>query len=84
MVKLDQVAKLAGLGAYGAIAGMSAAYAAFIMFTAPTAGSGLDMTNSLVTWISVGGVLIALIAGHITIARQLLRLSQGLDKKHPL
>jgi hypothetical protein len=84
MVKLEQVARLAGLGAYGAIAGMSASYVAFIVFTAPTTGSGLDMTSSVVTWISVGGVLLALIAAHIAIAKQLLRLGQGLDKKHPL
>lgn len=84
MLKLDQIARLAGLGAYGAIAGMSAAYVGFIVLTAPTRGAGLDMTNTLVSWISVGGVLLALIAAHVAIGKQLLRLSQGLDKKHPL
>ena len=81
---LAKIARLAGLGAYGAIAGMSAGYGFFIMLTAPSRTGGMDTTNAIVAWIGVGGVLLALIAVHIVLAKQLIRLGQGLDKKHPL
>lgn len=84
MIQLHQIARLAGFGAFGAIGGMSAGYGLFILLTRPTATSGMDLTSSLVTWIAVGGVLLALIAVHVVLAKQLLRLGQGLDKKHPL
>lgn len=84
MLKLNQIARLAGLGAFGAIGGMGAGFGGFILLTAPTRGAGLDMTNTLVSWISVGGVVLALIVAHVVLAKQLLRLGQGLDKKHPL
>jgi hypothetical protein len=81
---LAKIARLAGLGAYGAIAGMSAGYGLFVNLTMPTRTTGIDMTNALVAWIGVGGVLLALIALHMVLAKQLLRLGQGLDKRHPL
>lgn len=84
MLKLDTIARLAGLGAFGAIGGMCLAYLGFILFTSPGRSSGMDMTLTLVTWISIGGVLVALIAAHVAIGKQLLRLGKGLDKKHPL
>jgi len=84
MLKLDQIAKLAALGAFGAIGGMVLAFGGLVLLTAPGRTGGMDPTGAAVTWIAVGGVVIALIAVHLVIARQLVRLSQGLDKKHPL
>jgi len=84
MLKLDQIWKYAGLGAFGAIGGFSAAYLGFLWLSAPTRTGGIDRISSAVSWIAIGGVLLALIAVHVVIGKQLLLLSKGLDKKHPL
>ena len=76
-------AKLAGLGAFGACAGLLALYAGLVILTLPTATSGIDATNALVTWISLAGVIAALIVVHVVIGKQLMRLAEG-DVKHPL
>lgn len=72
-----KIAKLVGLGAFGACAGFIAlfAYVAYISRKTPTGGMMLAL--SVVTWISVGLVVLALIAVHIIIGRQLLLLSEG-------
>jgi hypothetical protein len=84
MPKFEVILKLLGMGAFGALGGLSAAYGGFVMLTAPSRASGIDSTNAAVGWIAVGGVLLALMVLHIVLGKQLLRLSQGLDKKHPL
>ena len=84
MPKFDQIAKLLGLGAFGAIGGFGVAYLGFIWLTAPSRTGGIDKIGAAVTWIAVGGVLLALIALHVVLGKQLLRLGQGLNKKHPL
>ena len=73
----SKYAKLAGLGAFGACAGFVVLYffVAYIARHTPT--GGMMMTLSVVTWISVGLVVAALIAVHIAIGRQLLALSRG-------
>jgi hypothetical protein len=70
-------AKLAGLGAYGACAGLVAVYAGVVFLTRPLALNGLDRTNAAVAWIAVGGLTLALIIVHVVIARQLLKYADG-------
>ena len=50
----------------------------------PTSTNGIDMTNALVSWISLSGVIAALIVVHVAIARQLMRLAKGAEIRHPL
>jgi hypothetical protein len=70
-------ARLAGLGAFGACGGFVALYALIVFITRHTATGGMMQTLSTVTWISVGLVVIALIALHIAIGKQLLLLGRG-------
>ena len=72
-----KIAKLAGLGAFGACAAFVAlfAYVAFISRHTPT--GGMMPALSAVAWISVGLVVLSLIAVHILIGKQLLLLAKG-------
>ena len=79
-----KIAKLAGLGAFGACAGLLALYLGLIFLTRPVARGGIDAVNASVAWIALGGLILALIAVHVAIGRQLLLLSRGPDQKHPL
>lgn len=79
-----RIAKLAGLGAFGACAGLGALYGALVYLTRPVSRGGIDPVNAAVTWISLGGLILALVAAHIVIGKQLLRLGRGADVKHPL
>jgi membrane associated rhomboid family serine protease len=79
-----KIAKLAGLGAFGACAGLLAAYLGLIFLTRPMARGGIDSINASVAWIALGGLILALIAVHVAIGKQLLLLAKGKDVKHPL
>jgi hypothetical protein len=79
-----KIAKLAGLGAFGACAGLLALYLGLVFLTRPVAGGGIDGINSAVAWISLGGLIFALIVVHVVIGRQLLLLAKGEGVKHPL
>jgi hypothetical protein len=70
-------AKLAGMGAYGASAGMLALFALVIYFTRPVARGGLLPTLSYVTWISLAVVFAALIGAHVAIGKQLMHIGKG-------
>jgi hypothetical protein len=70
-------ARLAGLGAFGACAGFVALFAFIAYLSRPTATGGMMETLSVVTWISVGLVIVALIAVHVAIGKELLSLSRG-------
>src|SRR5690349_17245524 len=76
-----RIAKLAGLGAFGACAGIAALYLLFLYGTRPTAisgtTSGMDATLRFITWLSVGGVFLALLGVHVMIGRRLLDLARG-------
>ena len=72
-----RIAKLAGLGAFVACAGIAALYLLFLFATRPTAGSGMDGTLRFVTWLSVGGVSAALVGVHVMLGRRLLALGRG-------
>ncbi|MEX2178181.1 MAG: hypothetical protein WD801_05695 [Gemmatimonadaceae bacterium] len=78
-----KIARLAGLGAFGACAGLAALYLLVVLISRPSS-NGIDATNAVVTWIAVGGVVAALIVAHVVIGRQLLRLARGADVRHPL
>jgi hypothetical protein len=77
-------AKLAGLGALGASAGLLALFALLVFLTRPVRLGGIDTTNAIVTWISLGGLFVALILVHIMIGKRLLLLAKGADVKHPI
>ncbi|HEX7977293.1 MAG TPA: hypothetical protein VF461_01720 [Gemmatimonadaceae bacterium] len=72
-----RIAKLAGLGAFGACAGIAALYLLFLYGTRPTQGSGMDGTLRFITWLSVGGVFLALLGVHVMLGRRLLTLARG-------
>ena len=72
-----KLARLAGLGAFGAGAGVLALYALFVFVTRPTSSSGLDGTQRFLTWFTVAGVVLALALVHVVIGRQLLLLARG-------
>jgi len=78
-------AKLAGLGAFGASAGLALMYLALVVFLMrPSPLHGIDGTNAAVAWISLGGLFAALIIAHVAIGKQLLLLAKGADVKHRL
>jgi membrane associated rhomboid family serine protease len=77
-------ARLAGLGAFGACAGLLGLYLILVFVSRPTTRGGIDSVNATVAWIALGGLFLALILAHIVIGRQLLRLSKGEEVKHPL
>jgi hypothetical protein len=79
-----KIARLAGLGAFGACAGLLGLYLLLVFVTRPTSTAGIDLVNAMVVWISLGGLFLALIALHVAIGRQLLRLAQGEHIRHPL
>ena len=79
-----KIAKLAGLGAFGACAGLAALYLFIVYISRPMSRGGIDGVNAAVAWIALAGVVAALIIVHVVIARQLLLLARGKDLKHPL
>jgi membrane associated rhomboid family serine protease len=79
-----KIAKLAGLGAFGACAGLLGLYLLLVFLTRPGTTSGIDMVNAVVAWISLGGLFAALIIVHVMIGKRLLLLSRGDQLRHPL
>ena len=78
--RIARVQRLAGMGAFGATLGLLALFALVVYLTIPRQGAGIDETHAAVTWISVGGVILALIAVHIMIGRRLLELARGVRR----
>jgi len=70
-------AKLAGLGAYGACAGLLGLFALLMFLTRPVKGGGLLPALSYVTWISLAVVYAALIGAHLAVGKQLMHLGKG-------
>jgi hypothetical protein len=79
-----RIARFAGLGAFGACAGMLALYLLLAYVSRPTRTGGIDGTLAAVALIALGGLFAALIIVHVVIGRQLLRLAQGAEIRHPL
>lgn len=71
-----KIARLAGLGAYGACAGMIGLFALIMYFTRHTATGGMTTGLAIELWISLAVVFVALIAAHIAIAKQLMHLAK--------
>lgn len=72
-----RIARLAGLGAFAACAGLLLLYLLLVYLTRPTSRGGIDIINAVVTWIALGGVFAALIGAHVLIGRRLLQLARG-------
>jgi hypothetical protein len=70
-----RMARLAGLGAFGACALFVAIYLYVAWLSRHTATGGMMPVLSVVTWISLAVVVAALIAVHIAIAKQLLHIA---------
>jgi hypothetical protein len=72
-----RLAKLAGLGAFGAIGLFVALYALIVYVSLPRSTGGIDWIAAIVTWIAVGIVVLALAGLHVVLGRRLLDLSRG-------
>lgn len=71
------IARLAGLGAFGACVGFLALFAYVAYLSAPSLTGGIMLALSEVTWISLLLVVLALIAAHVVIGRQLMHIANG-------
>lgn len=72
-----RLARVAAFGAYGACAAIVALFAAVAFISRHTATGGMMPVLSVVTWISLGVVVLALVAVHVILARQLVALADG-------
>jgi hypothetical protein len=72
-----RIARLVGLGAFAASAGLALLFLLLLYVTRPNPRGGIDTTNAIVAWISLAGVFAALIGAHVLIGRRLLELSKG-------
>jgi hypothetical protein len=72
-----KIARLAGLGAFGACIAFAALFAFVVYISRDTPTGGMMPALSVVSWISIGLVVLALIAVHIVIAKQLLYIGRG-------
>lgn len=72
-----RIAKLAALGAFGAVGLFVALFALIAYAATPRANGGIDWTQATVAYIAVGLAVLALIAVHIIIARELFAVARG-------
>lgn len=72
-----KIARLAGLGAFGACAGLLLLYVGLVFLSVPRVRGGIDMISAAVAWIALGGLFAGLIIAHVVIGKQLLLLSKG-------
>jgi hypothetical protein len=70
-------ARLAGLGAFAACGGFVLLFVLLAWVSRHTPTGGMMPVLSWVTWVSVALVFLALIAVHVYLGRQLLRLARG-------
>ena len=69
--------RTAALGALGVAAAVFLVYLVFCFLMRPRAvTSGMDWTNAVVTWISTGILVLAIVAIHVALARQLWKGEQ--------
>ena len=73
----SRIAKLAGLGAFAACGALVALFALFVFITRPGPSSGMDPTSRFLAWLSVAGVMLALLGVHVLFGRRLLALARG-------
>jgi len=72
-----KIARLAGLGAFGACVAFVALFALIAYISRKTSTGGMMPALSAVSWISIGLVVLPLIAVHVAIGRQLLHIGKG-------
>jgi TRAP-type C4-dicarboxylate transport system permease small subunit len=72
-----KIARLAGLGALAACGAFIALFAYVAYISRHTTTGGMMPALSAVSWISLGLVVLALIAVHVAIGRQLLYVGRG-------
>jgi hypothetical protein len=72
-----KIARLAALGAYAACVAFIALFAYVCYLAAPAKTGGMLLSMSIVSWISVGIVLLSLLGLHVVLARQLQALADG-------
>jgi hypothetical protein len=72
-----KIARLAGLGAFAACGGIALLFALFLFLTRPTPWSGMDSTLRMIAWLSVAGMLLALLGVHVLLGRELLAAAKG-------
>ena len=72
-----RIARLAALGAFAACGGIVALFALFVFITRPTPTAGMDGTLRFLSWMSIAGVLLALLGVHVLFGRQLLAMAKG-------
>ena len=73
-----RIARLAGLGAYAASLGLLLVFALLLFGTRGSRFAGMDATMRMMTWIAVGGVIVALVLVHVMFARKLLDVARDL------
>lgn len=73
----QRFARLAGMGALGAAAGLLALAVLFGLVTRPGPYAGLDATSRALAWGAVAGVLLALSLVHVVLGRELLAMGRG-------
>lgn len=72
-----RIARLAGLGALGAGAGLLLLPVLFALVTRPGRYAGMDVPNRALAWMAIAGVALALALVHVVLGRQLLALGRG-------
>jgi len=72
-----KIARLIGLGAFGACAVFVALFAYVAYLSRHTPLGGMTPALSVVTWISLAVVVLGLIAVHVVLGKQLLELAEG-------
>lgn len=75
------IARLAGFGAYGACTAFIALFVFVALISRPSPTGGMTPALAAVSMLSVGLVVVALIAFHFVIGRQLFDLARGGARK---
>ncbi|HVA56333.1 MAG TPA: hypothetical protein VNF92_00430 [Gemmatimonadaceae bacterium] len=78
------IARLLGLGAYAVCGAIIALYVVVAYISRRTPTGGMDPALTHVTWISLGGVTLAVLATHHVIGKQLLEIARDGDIPKPL
>ncbi len=78
------IARLLGLGAYAVCAGLLALFAVVAFFSRHTPTGGIDPTTEHVTWLAMGGVVLAIVGVHVYLGRQLLLIARENDAPQAL
>jgi hypothetical protein len=78
------LARILGLGAYGACAFFTALFLLVAYGSRRTPLGGMDTILAHVTWISLGGVTLGILIAHHVIGKQLLVIARSGDAPQPL